>query len=88
MFANPPTMMTISSLLVAAGTNGRTMSGASVWPTKMLAAVESVSAPLVPVVLAITHASPCTTHCKKPTWYSTAVSAEKKMIVGSTKNAK
>ena len=66
MLANPPTMIAISSLLVAEERNGFTISGASVWPTKMFAAVESVSAPLVPMVFCITHASPCTTRVRMP----------------------
>jgi hypothetical protein len=68
MFANPATMMHISSERVAAATNGLINRGASVWPTKMLAAAESVSAPLVFIVLLITHARACTTYCITPTW--------------------
>ena len=87
MFAKPPTMIAISSLLVAVARNGRTISGASVCPTKILAAVLSVSAPLVPIVLRISHDSPPTTNVSTPRWYSTAVSSEMKMIVGSTRIA-
>jgi hypothetical protein len=66
MFAKPPTMIAISSLFVAAAMNGLTISGASVCPTKMLAALLGVSAPLVPIVRDMTHARPCTTYCISP----------------------
>ena len=41
---------------VIRGTNGLTMSGASVWPMNTLAATESVSAPLVRIRNIITRA--------------------------------
>ena len=56
VFAKPPTITSISSLLVSSGRYGLMTSGASVWPTKMFAAVESVSAPEVPIVFCITTA--------------------------------
>jgi len=68
MLAKPITIIASSSLCVATATNGLTISGASAWPTKMLAAVHSVSAPLQPMVLAMIHASPCTTYCITPLW--------------------
>ena len=48
----------------------------------------SVSAPLDPSTRAVSHATPRTTTCITPRWYSTEKSAETKMIVGSTRNAK
>ena len=54
MLAKPPTMMAINSLPVADSRKGLTSSGASVWPTKMFAAADSVSAPLVRIDLLIT----------------------------------
>ena len=44
--------------------SGFTTSGASVWPMKTLAAVASVSLPLVRIVRCITHAIPVTTNGK------------------------
>ncbi len=68
--------------------NGLINSGASVWPTKMLPAADNVSAPEVFIVLCMTKATPFTATCITPRWYSTVISDEKKMIVGSTLNAK
>ena len=45
---------------------GRMNSGASVCPTKMLAAPHSDSAPEVRMVFIITHASPSTTRWRMP----------------------
>ena len=42
------------------------VSGASVWPMKMLAATFSDSAPLAPMTFCITIAMPFTTHCMTP----------------------
>ena len=53
----PEVMMVMSSELVAPARNGRMVSGASVWPIKMLAATLVLSAPLVPMVRCITHAT-------------------------------
>ena len=61
-------MIAINSLRVAVARNGLTSSGASVCPTKMLAAVDRVSAPLVPIDFCMTHASPCTTAVMIPVW--------------------
>src|SRR5437764_568020 len=58
MLANPPTMIAINSESVAPEMNGLTRSGASVWPRKMLAAAESVSAPEVRIDRCMTHARP------------------------------
>ncbi len=41
-------------------------SGASVWPTKMLAEAESDSAPEVPIVFIITLAKTLTIFCRMP----------------------
>jgi hypothetical protein len=59
--AKPPIITAFSSDNVMPGMNGRTTSGASVWPMNTLALVESVSAPLVPSVHCITQARPLTT---------------------------
>ena len=48
--ANPPVITVLSSDTVMWDTNGLMRRGASVWPTKMLPAAESVSAPLAPSV--------------------------------------
>ena len=68
MLANPPTMIASNSLMLADARNGLTMSGASVCPTKILAAEDNVSAPLQPMLLAMIQASPCTTYCMTPLW--------------------
>jgi hypothetical protein len=49
-------------------TKGLTTSGASVWPTKMLAAAASVSEPLVFMVFLSPFARPTTIHCMMPKW--------------------
>ena len=41
-------------------------SGASVWPTKTLAAMASASVPVTPMTLRNTHAKPATTRCMIP----------------------
>ena len=41
-------------------------SGASVWPTKMLAAADSDSAPEVRISRIVTQANTCTTRCITP----------------------
>ena len=64
----PPAITTSNSLFVISETKGFTSSGASVWPTKMLAAVESVSAPLVRIVFCMAHAMPRITTCISPRW--------------------
>ena len=64
--ANPPTITHISSERVMLAMYGRTTSGASVWPTKMFAAVDRLSAPLVPNVWTISFAMPRTTSCMMP----------------------
>ncbi len=50
----PLTMMVKSSDSVMPSMNGRIVSGASVWPMKMLAATFSDSAPLAPMIFCIT----------------------------------
>ena len=56
--AKPAVMTACSSERVIFSTKGFTNSGASVWPTKMLAAVARLSAPEVPIVRCITQATP------------------------------
>ena len=53
----PLVMMVINSERVTSGRNGRIVSGASVWPMKMLAATLSDSAPLAPIRSVITRAA-------------------------------
>ena len=48
------------------GRYGRIVSGASVWPMKMLAATFSDSAPLAPMTRFITTANSRTTSCMTP----------------------
>ena len=62
----PLVMMVISSDRVTSGRNGRIVSGASVWPMKMLAATLSDSAPLAPIRLVITRAAAFTMTCMTP----------------------
>ena len=59
-------MMVNSSDCVSPARNGRMVSGASVWPMKMLAATFSDSAPLAPIIFCITTAMPLTIHCITP----------------------
>jgi hypothetical protein len=63
----PPTITHSNSERVMPDTYGLMSSGASVWPTKMLAEAESDSAPEVPQVRTMTQAKPRTIHCMKPT---------------------
>ena len=62
----PPTITECSSDPVRRGTYGLMNNGASVWPTKMLAAPHSDSAPEARIDFIITHAIPCTTRCSTP----------------------
>ena len=62
----PLVMMVISSERVTSGRNGRMVSGASVWPMKMLAATLSDSAPLAPIRRVIPHAAIRTMTCMIP----------------------
>ena len=64
--AMPLVMITISSLRVAFDRNGRIVSGASVWPMKMLAATFMLSAPEMRIVFSITHAMPRMMICITP----------------------
>ena len=65
-WAMPEVMMVMSSELVAPARNGRMVSGASVWPMKMLAATLVLSAPLVPIVRCMIHATTLMTCCMTP----------------------
>ena len=67
-WAMPEVMMVISSELVAPARKGRMVSGASVWPMKMLAATLVLSAPLVPMVRCMIHATTLMTCCITPMW--------------------
>ena len=87
MVAKPPTMIVSSSDRVIWSRNGLIRSGASVWPTKMLAVHDRVSAPLVPMVHRMNRAIASITRCMMPRWYSTAMNPPKKMMVGSTLKA-
>ena len=64
--AMPLTMMVNNSDSVMPAINGRMVSGASVWPMKMLAATLSDSAPLAPMIFCIPIAIAFTTHCMMP----------------------
>jgi len=66
--ANPAVITAMSSERVIPSTNGLISRGASVCPTKMFPAAESVSAPDVPMVLCITQAIPFTAFCMMPRW--------------------
>ena len=63
----PAVITVISSDRVSFGRNGRIVSGASVCPMKTLAAQASDSAPLVPMLRAITFAIASTMSCRMPT---------------------
>ena len=65
-WAMPLVMMAISSLRVALERNGRMVSGASVWPMKMLAATFMLSAPEMRMVLSMTQARPRMMICITP----------------------
>ena len=67
-WAIPAVMMVINSELVAPARKGRMVSGASVWPMKMLAATLVLSAPLVPMVRCMIHATTWMTRCITPMW--------------------
>ena len=54
----------------------------------MFALADKVSAPDVRIVFCMILASPFTIGCITPMWYSTDISDDRKMIVGSTLNAK
>ena len=62
----PLVMMVISSECVSRGRNGRIVSGASVWPMKMLAATFSDSAPLAPIRSVIAPRRRLTMNCITP----------------------
>ena len=62
----PLVMMVINSDCVAPGRNGRMLSGASVWPMKILAATFSDSAPLMRMVSCIRRAMPLMMICMMP----------------------
>ena len=66
MVAKPPTIKAISSDRVMLATYGRTTSGASVWPTKILAAAARLSAPEVRKVRCMTQAKAATAYCTSP----------------------
>ncbi len=80
--------MVMSSERVAPARKGRMVSGASVWPMKMLAATLVLSAPEVPIVRCIIHATTLMICCIKPMWYMMAKNAETKMMVGKTAKAR
>ena len=61
-------LMTINSLRVALERNGRMVSGASVWPMKMLAATFMLSAPEIRIVLSMTQAMARMMICIRPMW--------------------
>ncbi len=63
---NPEDMRVISSDRVISDTYGLTIKGASIWPTKIFAVTETVSAPLIPINLAIILDVPFTRYCIKP----------------------
>ena len=66
MWAMPDVITVISSDSVIRGRYGRIVSGASVWPMKMLAATFSDSAPLARMTRRITTANSRTTSCMTP----------------------
>ena len=64
--AMPPTMTHMSSDSVMSSMYGRTSNGASVWPTKMFAEADSVSAPEVLQVTNMILAKNITSFCMTP----------------------
>ena len=84
----PEVMMIMSSERVAPARKGRMVSGASVWPMKMLAATLVDSAPEVPMVRCMIQATALMICCMRPMWYMMAKKAETKMMVGRTAKAR
>ncbi len=68
MCAMPLVITVINSDCVSSGRKGRMVSGASVWPMKMLAARFSDSAPLAPITVVITQAPARIMSCMMPIW--------------------
>ena len=66
--AKPPAITHMTWERVMPAMNGFTVSGASVWPTKMFAAAESASVPVTPISLRMPHASAAITRCITPRW--------------------
>ena len=66
MCAMPLPIRASSSDFVILGTNGFTMSGASVWPMNTFAETERVSAPLVPIRYIIARAMTRTKNWRTP----------------------
>ena len=66
--AKPPVITAISSERVILPTYERIRSGASVWPTKMLAEADSDSGPDVPITFVMTTAKTLTTRWMTPRW--------------------
>ena len=64
--AKPPTMTHISCDSVIRPMNGRTVSGASVCPTKMLAEADIASTPVMPSARRSSAASSAMTRCITP----------------------
>ena len=64
----PPVINANSSERVMPAMKGRTTSGASVWPTKTLAAVASDSLPETRMKRVMTHAITSTIFCMMPMW--------------------
>ena len=67
---------------------GLTTRGASVWPTKMLAVALMDSAREVPNTRCSAPPMMRMIHFMMPTWYNTAISEAKKMMMGKTLSAK
>ena len=67
---------------------GLTTSGASVWPTKMLAVALMDSARDVPNTRCKAPPMTRTIHFMMPTWYNTAIKAAKNTMMGKTLSAK
>ena len=65
-WAMPEVMIVMSSELVAPARKGRMVSGASVWPMKMLAATLVDSAPEVPMVNCMMKATTLMICCMTP----------------------
>ena len=64
--ANPPTITHISCDSVMRAMNGRTVSGASVCPTKMFAEADIASTPVIPSARRRTDASSAMMRCITP----------------------
>src|SRR6267142_1086586 len=88
MWAMPLVITVINSDLVSLGRKGRIVSGASVWPMKILAATLRDSAPLAPMMTVINQAAARNNNCNNAKKEKTAKNQGEKKNEGKTWKAK